>query len=396
MRLNKILLLLLLLVCMPSFAEEAAKQDFATWKRELRQEALDVGISKKTVNAVLKSAKLMPSIIKLDRGQPEFISPFLSYVDKRVNANQVQRGRELLQQNTRLLNQIEAQYGVPKNLLVSFWGMETNYGNNQGNIGLPSSLMTLAYDGRRAEFFRNQLMDAMRIVDQGHNTVMGLRGSWAGAMGHMQFMPSTFIAHGVDGDGDGRIDIWRSLPDAFSSAANYVSKVGWIPEEPAAIEVQLPAKFDYNLAQLTNKKSTTDWGKLGVKTAEGRHLPFLDNAAIILPQGWQGPAFMVFSNFDVIMDWNRSVNYALSVVQLSNQYAGDTPIIGGAEAENEALSFNQILALQGKLNELGFDCGTPDGFPGLKTQAAIRQYQAKQKLPQDGFASPSLYALLLP
>jgi membrane-bound lytic murein transglycosylase B len=395
MKLAQILLTLTLFISLPALAEDDIRQDFASWKRELRQDALDAGISKKTVNAMLKSAKFMPSIIKLDRGQPEFISPFLSYVDKRVNANQVQRGRALLQQNEHLLTQIEAQYGVPKNILVAFWGMETNYGANQGNIGLPSSLMTLAYDGRREEFFRNQLLDAMRIVDAGHNTVGGLRGSWAGAMGHMQFMPSTFIAHGVDGDGDGRIDIWRSLPDAFSSAANYVSNAGWVSGEPAAIEVKLPTKFDYSLAQLQNKKSTTEWGKLGVRTADLRPVPFLDNAAIILPQGYLGPAFMVFSNFDVIMDWNRSVNYALSVVQLSNQYVGDTPIIGGAEAENEALSFNQILTLQGKLNELGFDCGMPDGFPGLKTQTAIRQYQATQKLPPDGFASPSLYERLL-
>jgi membrane-bound lytic murein transglycosylase B len=396
MKIRKILFAFLLLISLPTMAEDAPKQDFLSWMRELRLEAIDAGISKKTVNATLKSAKFMPSIIKLDRGQPEFISPFLTYVDKHVNANQVQRGRELLLQNEPLLKKIEAQYGVPKTILVAFWGMETNYGNNQGNIGLPSSLITLAYDGRRADFFRGQLFDAMRIVDAGHNTVGGLRGSWAGAMGQMQFMPSTFIAHGVDGDGDGRIDIWRSLPDALSSAANYVSKVGWVHDEPAAIEVKLPAKFDYNLAQMQNRKSTTDWGKLGVRTIEARPLPFLDNAAIILPQGYQGPAFMVFSNFDVIMDWNRSVNYALSVVQLANQFVGDTPIIGGADAENEALSFNQIMALQTKLNQLGFDCGTPDGFPGLKTQTAIRQYQATQKLPQDGFASPSLYALLLP
>ena len=395
MKFNHFLLALTLLISQTAFAEGQAKQDFASWKRELRQEALEAGITKKTVNATLKSAKFIPSIIKLDRGQPEFISPFLSYLDKRVNANQVQHGRALLQQNEQLLKQIEAQYDVPKTILVAFWGMETNYGSNQGNIGLPSSLMTLAYDGRRAEFFRNQLFDAMRMIDAGHITVADLRGSWAGAMGQMQFMPSTFIAHGVDGDSDGRIDIWRSLPDAFSSAANYLSKVGWIKGEPAAIEVKLPAKFDYNLAQLQNKKSTTEWAKLGVQTSEARALPLLDNAAIILPQGYLGPAFMVFSNFEVIMDWNRSINYALSVVQLANQFVADTPIIGGAEAETQALSFDQIWALQDKLNQLGFDCGTADGFPGLNTQTAIRQYQATQKLPQDGFASPSLYRRLL-
>ncbi|HSF71965.1 MAG TPA: lytic murein transglycosylase, partial [Methylotenera sp.] len=293
------------------------------------------------------------------------------------------------------LNKIESQYGVPKEVLVSFWGLETGYGENKGGFGLPSSLMTLAYEGRRAEFFRHQLLDAMRIVDAGHNNVAGMRGSWAGAMGHMQFMPSTLLKHGVDADGDGRMNIWSSLPDAFSSAANYLAKTGWRKAEPAVLQVKLPEHFDYSLAQLTSRKSTADWTKLGVLDVESNALPDLDNAAILLPQGWQGPAFMVFSNFDVIMDWNRSVKYAISVAHLANQLITDKPIVIGNIVEDEALSFNQMWALQARLNLLGFKCGVPDGFPGLQTQAAIRQYQATKNLPQDGYASYSLYLHLL-
>ena len=377
------------------YAQAVDKTHFYVWLKDLKVEAKAEHISSRTIKSTFKNAKYLPQVIVLDRAQPEFISPFLSYIERRVTTDKIAQGRAMLQQHETLLSRIEIQYGVPKQILVAFWGLETHYGENQGGFGLPSALMTLAYEGRRAEFFRGQLLDAMRIVDAGHNDVAGMRGSWAGAMGHMQFMPSTMIKHGVDADGDGRINIWTSLPDAFASAANYLARTGWRKDEPAAVEVKLPENFDYSLAQLNNRKSVADWVKLGVFNIDDSVLPALDNAAILLPQGWQGPAFMVFSNFDVIMDWNRSVNYALSVVHLANQFVGDKPIMAGLEAESEALTFNQMWALQGKLNELGFDCGAPDGFPGFKTQAAIRQYQAEQKLPQDGYASPRLYQQLL-
>ena len=379
-----------------SFSAQAYDaQDFADWLVAFKLEAKSQHISAKTIKNTFKKAKYLPQVIVLDRGQPEFISPFLSYVSNRVNPSKIGLGRTMLQQHNVLLTQVEMQYGVPKQILVAFWGLETHYGQNKGGFGLPSSLMTLAYEGRRAEFFRAQLLATMRIIDAGHNKVEAMRGSWAGAMGHMQFMPSTLLKHGVDADGDGRINIWTSLPDSFASAANYLKNAGWQKGEIAMLEVKLPVDFNYNLAQLQNRKSASNWERLGVTTMDDAPLPAQDNAAILLPQGWQGPAFMVFSNFDVILDWNRSVNYALSVAHLANQFVNDNPIIAGAEAETEALSFNQMWALQGKLNELGFDCGAPDGFPGLQTQAAIRQYQATKNMPQDGYASPSLYQQLL-
>lgn len=376
-------------------AQAIDEANFSAWLKDFKAEAKAEHISSKTIKNTFKKAKYLPQVIVLDRAQPEFISPFLTYVENRVNPNKIALGRELLQQHEALLNRVETQYGVPKTILVAFWGLETNYGENKGDFAVPSSLMTLAYEGRRADFFRNQLLDVMRIVDAKHNTIAGMRGSWAGAMGHLQFMPSTLLQYGVDADGDGRINIWTSLPDAFASAANYLAKTGWHKDEPAMTEVKLPANFDYSLAQLNNRKSVADWVKLGVFDIEDKALPALDSAAIVLPQGYQGPAFMVFSNFDVIMDWNRSVNYALSVAHLANQFTADKPIVAGLEAESDALTFNEMWALQGKLNELGFDCGAPDGFPGLKTQAAIRQYQATKNLPQDGYANPSLYQQLV-
>ena len=387
--------LFLLSIIFPSHAYADEKQPFSLWLKALKQEAKDNDISAKTIAKIFKNAKYLPRVIAMDRAQPEFISPFLNYVETRVSTSLVMRGRAMLQTHNALLMQVEEKYDVPRNILVAFWGMETHYGNNQGDFGLPSSLITLAYEGRRAEFFRSQLFDAMRMVDAGHSNVAGLRGSWAGAMGHMQFMPSTAMKYGVDADDDGVIHIKTSLPDALASAAHYLASVGWRKDEPVALEVKLPKDFDYAQAQLLNRKNTAEWAKLGVLDMAGNPLPALENSAILLPQGWQGPAFLVANNFDVVMDWNRSVNYALSVSHLADQLLMERPIIGGDEAEKAGMTFNQMWALQGKLNILGFDCGAPDGFPGLKTQEAIRQYQATQHLPQDGYASLSLYQKLL-
>ncbi len=436
-----------------------ADEDFSSWLMGLKQEALAAGISDKTASATIDHIALLPNIIQLDHAQPEFISPFLDYYFKRVNAAKIAQGRHLLIEHAAALNEIEVQYGVPKSIIVAFWGMETNYGRDPSRIDTLSALATLAYDGRRAQFFRSQLLDAMRMIEAGNSHVGQLQGSWAGAFGHMQFMPSTFIRYAVDGDADKRIDIVNSVDDAFASAANYLSQVGWRSGEPAIIEVQLPENFQWQNAQLTLRKSVEEWANLGVTALQASqptenvllaqdvshkhkhtgkkatkirqnkvsHLQNIAHtsskaatlnkvffntepisvalsnaklkhvsgqAAIILPQGWRGPALMVFDNFDAIMDWNRSVNYALSVAQLAQQLNQSPPILGGHLAENGALTFQKIFELQTALNNKGFDAGEPDGFPGLQTQAAIRAYQQSQQLPADGYASLSLFNAL--
>lgn len=431
-----------------------AQEPFPVWLQGLKQEAMVTGISDTTALATVSHVELLPDVIALDHSQPEFISPFLNYYYKRVDALKIQKGRELLSEHYALLNQIESQYGVPKSILIAFWGMETQYGSYQGNVDTLSALATLAYDGRRSEFFRGQLLDAMRIIDAGHADVEDFKGSWAGAFGNMQFMPTTFMLYAVDGDDDGEIDVTNSLPDAFASAANYLAQVGWLINEPAMIEVQLPENFAWQDAHLTLKKTVGEWTQLGVRAIlaenitvnasstnksellankpsdkKGRQsdtkaarkkaaskkvkaqqlteqqqnihvvstaLPNVaGSASILLPQGWRGPAFMVFDNFDVIMDWNRSVNYALSVAQLAKRLNQESRIIGGQQAEEGALTFQQMFELQKMLNARGYDAGEPDGFPGLKTQAAVRAYQLLQRLPADGYASPSLYLQLL-
>lgn len=365
---------------------------FSVWLESLKAEARAENISEQTIARTFEDAQYLPSVIELDRSQPEFISTFSSYINKRVTESRIDDGRYSLYEHKALLEKVEQQYGVPKNIIVAFWGLETNYGGYKGNYGLPSALMTLAYEGRRADFFRSQLMDMMRIVDAGHNTVAGMRGSWAGAMGHMQFMPSTFMTYAVDGNDDGRIDIWNALPDAFASAANYLSSIGWKYEEPVALEVKLPATFEYAQAQLGTRKSTEFWTNLGVEQVDGTSLPALENSAILLPQGWQGPAFLIASNFDAVMNWNRSINYALSVSHLADQLSvdEDKPLVNNWGVDDEAMTFNQAWAMQAKLNTLGYDSGKPDGFPGTKTQQAIRDYQLKHGLPADGYPSSEL------
>ena len=427
----------------PAFAHE----DFNVWLSELRQEAISVGITEKTASAIVNHVEILPNVIELDRAQPEFVSPFLDYYQRRVDTLKITEGRKLLVQHAELLDKIEVQYGVPKALLVAFWGMESNYGRNQGNIDTLSALATLAYDGRRASFFRNQLLDAMHMVDAGNAKVDQFVGSWAGAFGNMQFMPTTFITYAVDGDGDKKIDVINSQADAFASAANYLSQVGWQKGQPSMVEVQLPADFEWQTAQYTLRKPVSEWRKLGVNTMQAsnltaaggltqvhsankkiktkKHKPNIHQinfktknsstafagtqtldaiksalpnasgqAAIILPQGWRGPAFMVFDNFDAVMDWNRSINYALSVVQLAKRLNGEPHILGGQFAELGALSFLQMKALQIELNNHGYDAGEPDGFPGVRTQDAVRVFQLAQRLPADGYASPNIFNYL--
>ena len=380
-------LLLAASIVFPAHAQVA----FDDWLAAFREDAAAQGISAATLDAALADVKPVTRVIELDRRQPEFLQTFSDYLARRVTVTQVARGQAALSANAGLFDAVEAQYGVPKTVLAAFWGLETQYGAQLGGFNIPASLATLAHDGRRSAFFRSQLLDALRIVDAGHVAAADMKGSWAGAMGHLQFMPTTFRAYALDADGDGRIDLWRSLPDALHSAANYLTRAGWRSGEPIAVAVRLPQDFDWRRARVANRLSLADWVAAGVTAADGGALPAVaGRAAIVLPQGWQGPAFMVFDNFNVVMQWNRSVNYALAVTQLGERLAGG----GGATSAGEpgALSTAQLAALQQALTELGFDTGTPDGLLGPLTQSAIRRYQVVHGLPADGYPAPSVLA----
>ncbi|MHB1435951.1 MAG: lytic murein transglycosylase [Thiobacillus sp.] len=385
---RKFFFLLAVLAMFPAHAQTG----FDDWLAAFREEAAALGISAATLDAALTGIQPAERVVELDRRQPEFLQTFSDYLRARVTASRVARGQELMAEHAALLDAVEQQYGVPKSVLVSFWGLETNYGATLGSHNIPASLATLAYDGRRSAFFRSQLLDALRIIDAGHVSAIDMKGSWAGAMGHMQFMPSTFRAYAMDGDGDTRIDLWQSIPDALHSGANYLKRAGWRVGEPVAIEVRPPQDFDWRRANIANRLPVAQWAALGVKPVDGSGLPAVaGRSAIVLPQGWQGPVFMVFDNFDVVMRWNRSVNYALAVAQLAKQVAGGDGL-ALLSGEAGALGTAQLQALQQALNELGFDAGAVDGLLGPRTQTAIRQYQFMHRLPVDGYPAPSLLA----
>ncbi len=297
----------------------------------------------------------------------------------------------MLRKHRRLLNRIKAKYGVQPGFLVAFWGLETNFGDFMGKTPVIASLATLAHDRRRSDFFRSQLLDALRMVDGGHADLADMTGSWAGAMGQVQFMPETFMKYAVDGDGDGRRDIWRSYPDAFASAANYLNKIGWRPRQRWGREVRLPKDFELSLADLAIEKPVTEWQRLGVRRANGRNLPRSRlPASIVLPGGAEGPAFMVYRNFRNIMVWNRSLLYALSVAYLSDRVIGLGQLRAKRPTNERPLRRQEVVELQNLLVARGFDPGEPDGVMGSRTRAAIRAYQLSSNLPADGYPTVQL------
>jgi membrane-bound lytic murein transglycosylase B len=365
--------------------------EFASWRVQLRADALSRGISAATFDQALADFQPIQRVIELDQRQPEFVDTFWNYLDRRVEGRRLTLGKEHLDAQRQLLRDVQARYGIPPALLIAFWGLETNFGGTTGNFPAPIALATLAYDHRRAAFFRNELLNALSILEQGHIPIADMKGSWAGAMGQMQFMPSTFLGYAVDGDGDGRKDIWRSLPDAFHSAANYLQRSGWQANEIWGREVMLPAGFDYAVARLDIKRPLREWSALGVRQADGKPLPKAAmSGAILLPQGHLGPAFLVYRNFDVIMQWNRSINYALSVGHLADRLKGGSAFKLGRDADNRRLTRDQLMEIQSRLGQLGFEPGNIDGIPGSKTRIAIRAYQKAAGLPADGHASASL------
>lgn len=365
--------------------------DFAAWLAQFRQEAQVQGISQATLDAALGGVQPLPQVLELDSRQPEFFETFWNYLDKRISPQRLERGQAALVEHKALLDEVQARYGVPASILVAFWGLETNYGSHLGDFPIPAALATLAFEPRRSAFFRGELLQSLRIIEAGDVAAADMKGSWAGAMGQVQFMPSTYLRYAVDGDGDGRKNLWTSLPDAFHSAAHFLRELGWQPGQLWGREVHLAAGFDWDSARLSVKKPVNAWAKLGVAQADGSPLPDSDLAgAIVLPQGHAGPAFLVYRNFEVIMGWNRSLNYALAVGHLSDRLLGLPALLGGREADNRPLSREQVMQMQRLLAARGLDVGEPDGLPGPQTRLAIRAWQKKAGQPVDGYASLGL------
>lgn len=380
---------LLIIFCLFPVALQAQEQQFSEWLQGLREEASALGISDSTLTA-LDELSPIERVLELDNSQPEFVQTFTRYIDLRVTANQVSRGQSLLLEHAEILEQVRQQYAVQPHYLVAFWAIESNFGRNTGGFSVLQALATLAFDPRRAEFFREQLLIALQIIDDGHIAAPAMSGSWAGAMGQLQFMPTIFYRYGVDGDKDGKVDIWNSLPDIFHSAANFLSESGWQGDERWGREVVLPENFDYGLSGTATVKSLQEWRRLGLRQTSGGAIPVADMAAsVILPAGAAGPAFLAYDNYRATLAYNPSTFYALTVGHLADRFTGSGEIQHMPENE-EAMSLEQVRELQELLNAAGFDSGEPDGRVGRMTRAAIRSYQQNLDLPMDGYASVSL------
>jgi len=313
--------LLFSLLSPPAMANEDA--DFARWLADFKQEAREQGISDAILESAFEGVKPSPRVVKLDRSQPETIQTFQDYFEKRVTPYRIELGRKQFHENRQLFQQIESRFGVQGRFIAAFWGMETSYGRFSGGHYVIGALTTLAYDPRRAKFFRKQLMDALIILEEGHITVDKMKGSWAGAMGQTQFMPSTFRAYAMDGDGDGKINIWESRADAFASAANYLSSIGWRGDQTWGREVMLPDDFDQALIKGKVKKTLAEWQALGVRKMFGENLPKRDLVAVVVqPDGPGERAFITYpANYNAILDWNRSHKFAISVGTLADAIA---------------------------------------------------------------------------
>ena len=366
------------------------QQAFERWVSNFRTSARAAGIDEATLNVAFANVRYLPRVVELDRAQPEFTRTVWSYLDSAVSAERVALGQDRWLQYRAQIDTAVACYGVASEILVAIWGVESNYGSNFGSIPTIDALATLGFEGRREDWARGQLLAALRILQNGDIDRAQMMGSWAGAMGQTQFLPSVFLANAVDADGDGRRDIWGSMADVMASTANFLARSGWRAGQPWGVEVRLPSDFDVGRADPAVRQPSTLWAAEGVQTIDGAPLPQFTEGSVILPAGASGPAFLVGPNFRVILRYNNSTSYALAVGLLAQQLAGGPGVQSPWPRDLQALSRQQLKALQAALNERGFDSGTPDGVMGPATRGALRTYQRSVGLPADGYPTPGL------
>ncbi len=371
---------------------EAGMRD---WIVDFRAKALAAGIPAATYDAEMRVAVYLPKVVERDRKQSEFTKTIWDYLDVAVSADRVSLGMKALENNAGLLARIEAEYGVEAKVVAAIWGLESAYGTYRGETDIISALATLAYDGRRAAFFEAQLLQALRILDADHVQRSGMQGSWAGAMGHTQFMPSSWAEFAVDFDGDGRRNIWGDDPgDALASTANYLRHWGWTKGQPWGLEVRLPTGFDHDQTTERVKKPVADWRALGVVPMAGGALPEGPDASILLPAGHTGPAFLIFPNFQVIEKYNLADAYVIGIGHLSDRLAGGPPIAAGWPRQWRALTLEERKELQGLLVARGLDTGGVDGRIGPKSIAAVKAWQKARGDVPDGYPSPDVLKAL--
>ena len=365
--------------------DQSLQQGFARWVAGFMESAHAAGIDDATLHLAFDDARYVPRAVTSDRAQPEFTRATWDYVDLIVSANRVQRGQQKLAEVQAALDAATAQYGVPQTTIVAIWGMESDYGANFGDIPTIDALATLGFEGRRVAWAKQQLMAAQKILQSGDIDRAHMIGSWAGAMGQTQFIPSAFLQFAVDADGDGKRDIWGSMPDVTASTANFLARSGWQPGQPWGAEVKLPDGFDAGRADDGVRQDSAHWTAEGVQALDGSALPDLPDGAIFQPAGARGPAFLVGANFRTLLRYNNSTSYALAVSLLAQRIAGGPGVQGAWPRDLQPLSRDQLKALQSALNDKGFGAGAADGQVGPTTRQALRNWQRSQGLPADGF-----------
>jgi len=373
-------------------ASEAACKNsgrFGDWLADFRAEAAAKGISNRTIRSALGDVTYDPKVISRDRRQGVFAQSFLKFSARMANKNRLAHGLKRIKKYRKTFQQVEKRYGVPAPIIAAFWGLETDYGANIGNMKTLRSLATLAYDCRRPELFRDHLFDALRIIERGDLTASQMIGAWAGELGQTQFLPSDYMESAVDFDGDGRRDLLRSVPDVLASTANVLKKMGWKAGRPWLQEVRVPARLAWDQADLTIVHPRSQWVKWGVKGV-GRQLKSdAMEASLLLPMGRNGPAFLAYENFRVYLDWNHSLVYSTTAAYFATRLAG-APRISRGRKEVTPLSVEQVKRMQNLLIRKGFDVGGADGVVGAKTRDAIKKMQIKYGLPADSYPSADL------
>lgn len=387
--------LLAVLVCFFAFDTQAGKdntppKEWTAYIDNLQKEMLAKGISKETLAEAYGDKNYYhpkPEVVEKDKKQTEFILTSTDYINRLVNPSRVDKARKHYKKLHKKYQKLEDEFNVPLNYLTAFWAIETNFGQNKGRYHIIDGLTNLSYKNRRSDFFKNELYNILKIMDKYRLDNDKMMGSWAGAMGHFQFMPSTYNAYALDYDGDGVIDIWDSFDDAIGSAANYLNSLGWKRHEPWGTEITLPWNFNYNLAGFKNAKTVGEWNRLGIRIKNGKKLPFDENlrASVIIPDGRKGPVYLVLGNFRRIMIWNRSENYALAVGILADYIASAEKCRPIKTSEQFVLTGDDVKKVQGFANKILRLHLKEDGKLGPKTKEAVRKLQVKAKLHPDGF-----------
>jgi len=388
--------------CGSTLAQQATNEAYQTQVQDskfrafiaaFRTKAIQAGIEPQIYDSAAGAIARNPRVEALNLEQPEFAKPIWEYLASALSSERITTGQRLLAADAPMLDAIEKRFGIQREILVAIWGMESDYGREMGSFNIFEALATLAYDGPRADFGRRELLDAFRIAQQERFRPMDMTSSWAGAFGQTQFVPSSFLRFAVDGDGDGREDLWGSAADAVASAAHLLAQSSWEVMASWGYQVVLPRNFPYEDADLDDVRPITTWRNLGVRAAAGWQLPFSDaRSAIYLPAGAAGPAFIVFDNFRTLLKYNNAASYALAVCLFADSLKGYVPVAAQWPTGALPLTRSERVALQTDLVRLGFDPGSEDGIVGSQTRKALRAYQKSRGIPADGYASEQLLA----